>query len=246
MLKEIVINSAVRLGIDDQLRSICAPLFPTLKRDRIDNQNLRLLLAFALREDSNCIDIGAHKGATLAEMIRVAPDGKHIAYEPLPFLYKHLVDHFPSVDVRQAAVSNEAGETRFNYVKNLPTMSGFRERSYPMRPQIEKITVRTETLDGSLPAGYVPALIKIDVEGAERLVIEGAIETISKFKPIVVFEHGSLAADHYNTQPRQIYDLLHNEADLRIFDLDGNGPLTLGQFEEAFARGHRWNFVARP
>jgi FkbM family methyltransferase len=246
MLKEVMINFAVRLGIDDQLRSVCSPLFPGLRRDRIDNQNLRLLLAFALREDSNCIDIGAHKGAVLAQMVRVAPCGKHIAYEPLPFLHKYLVDHFPSVDVRLAAVSNEEGETSFTYVKNLPTMSGFRERLYPIQPRIEKMTVRTETLDSSLPAGYVPALIKIDVEGAERLVIEGAIETISKCKPIVVFEHGKIAADHYDTQPSHMYKLLNDEAGLRIFDLDGNGPFTSGQFEETIAHGDHWNFVAHP
>src|SRR5713226_5292099 len=186
MIKDIVINTAVRLGIDDQLRSVCTPLFSSLRRDRVDNQHLRLLLTFALTEDSNCIDIGAHKGGVLAEMVRVAPYGRHIAYEPLPHLHKYLVDHFPSVDVRLAAVSNEEGETSFTYVKNLPTMSGFRERSYPMKPQLEKMTVRTETIDGSLPVGYVPALIKIDVEGAEGLVIEGAIGTILKCKPIVV------------------------------------------------------------
>jgi len=202
-------------------------------------------MSFALAEDSNCIDIGAHKGAALAEMVRVAPRGKHIAYEPLPFLHKYLVDHFPAVDVRLAAASNEEGETSFTHVKNLPTHSGLRERSYPVRPRVEKITVRTETLDSNLPAGYVPAFIKMDVEGAERLVIEGAIETISKHKPIVVFEYGE-AADYYSTQTCHIYELLHNEAGLRIFDMDGNGPYTLGQFEETYVRGDRWNFVARP
>ncbi len=245
MLKGILINTAVRLGIDAQLRNVCAPLNYSLKRDRIDNQNLRLLLMFALTKDANCIDIGAHKGAALAEMVRVAPYGKHIAYEPLPFLHKYLIDHFPTVDVRPAAASNKEGETCFTYVKNLPTMSGFRQRSYPMHPQIEKMTVRTETLDGSLPAGYIPALIKIDVEGAERLVLEGAIKTISKYKPIVVFEHGRGSSDHYGTQPCHIYELLHDEAGLRIFDLDGNGPYTLGQLEETYSNGDRWNYVAR-
>src|SRR5207249_1370277 len=106
---------------------------------------------------------------------------------------------------------------------NVPACSGFLEISYPKQPQIEKLTVRTETLDRNLPAGYVPAFIKIDVEGAERQVIEGGIETISKYKPIVVFEHGK-GASHYGTQPHHIYDLLHKEAGLDIFDLDGNGP----------------------
>lgn len=243
MLKDIVVNAAVRIGVYDQLRSIYGHIDPSLRRDRIDNQNLRLLLAFALTEDANCIDIGAHKGAVLAEIVRVAPFGKHIAYEPLPLLHKDLVNRFPSVDVRLAAVSNEETETSFIHVKNLPTHSGLREIAYPVQPLVENMIVRTETLDGSLPAGYTPTLIKIDVEGAERQVIEGAIETISKCRPIVVFEHGDKSVP-YGTQPCHIFELLHDEAGLRIFDMDGNGPYTSGQFEETYARGDRWNFVA--
>ena len=109
---------------------------------------------------------------------------------------------------------------------------------------VEKFIVRTETLDGSLPPGYVPDLIKIDVEGAELLVIEGAINTISKYKPIVVFEHSKGGAQYFNTQPRHIYELLSGVAGLRIFDLDGIGPYTLSQFEESFHSNHRWNYVA--
>lgn len=37
--------------------------------------------------------------------------------------------------------------------------------------------------------------IKIDVEGAEGLVIEGAAETIKKYKPIVFFEHNYQTID---------------------------------------------------
>jgi len=181
----------------------------------------------------------------LAEIVRVAPHGKHIAYEPLPHIHKYLVDHFPSVDVRLAAVSNEEGETSFTYVKNVTARSGLREISYPRQPQIEKLTVQTETLDSNLPGGYAPTLIKIDVEGAEYLVMEGAIETISKYKPTIIFEHGKGAAVHYNTQPRQIYELLHGKAGLRIFDLDGSGPYSLSQFEESFERDERWDYVAR-
>ena len=120
MLKQTLINTAVRLGVDDQLRRLFAPLDYGLKRDRIDNQNLHLLLTSALTEDANCIDIGAHKGGLLAEMVRVAPCGKHIAYEPLQFLHAYLVDHFPTVDVRLAAVSNEEKEASFNFVKICP------------------------------------------------------------------------------------------------------------------------------
>jgi hypothetical protein len=154
------------------------------------------------------------------------------------------VAQFPSVDVRQVALSNTVGESSFVYLKDMPGRSGFQERIFSPSQHVEKITVQTATLDTILPEGYVPALIKSDVEGAERLVLEGAIETISKYKPIVVFEHGKGGADHYDTHPSQIYELLHDRAGLRIFDLDGNGPYNLRQFEETYARNDHWNFVA--
>lgn len=245
MLRDKLIDAAVRFGIDEQLRGMRATLHPNYRHDRNEAQKLRSLLTSVLKEDSNCIDIGAFRGRVLAEIVRAAPHGRHIAYEPLPYLHRYLVDHFPSVEVRLAAVSNEEGEASFSYVKNVPGRSGFRARAYSGRQQIEKLTVRTEALDHSLPVGYAPALIKIDVEGAERQVIEGAIESISKYKPVVIFEHGKGGAVHYDTQPHHIYELLHEQAGLLIFDLDGNGPYTLGQFEEAFDRDERWDYVAR-
>ncbi len=246
MLRDKLIDTAIRIGIDDRLRSMRATIFPKYKHDRHENENLRKLLESVLQEDSNCIDIGAYRGRILAEILCVAPRGKHIAYEPLPHIYTYLVEHFPSVDVRQAAVSNEVGETSFIYVKNMPAESGLRARSHARQGQSEKLIVRTEMLDRCLPAGYVPALIKVDVEGAERQVFEGAIGTISKYKPVIIFEHGKGGAAHYNTQPYHIYKLLHDEAGLQIFDLDGNGPYTLSQLEEAYTLDERWDYVARP
>jgi len=243
-LSHTVKGPAVKLGVYDQLRKLRAALHPTYRREYVDSQNLRLLLTFTLAEDANCIDIGAHAGSLLEEIIRLSPRGKHIAYEPLPHFYQSLVERFPSVDVRQVALSNEEGERSFLYLKSTPGRSGFHGRSFSSSQPTEKIRVRTETLDKSLPEDFIPSLIKIDVEGAERLVLEGAINTISKYKPIVVFEHGKGGADYYNTQPQQIYELLHSYAGLRIFDMDGNGPYTLSQFEETFARNDHWNFVA--
>lgn len=246
MLRDRLIDTAIRLGIDDQLRSLRSSLHPRYKRQRFENQNLRLLLESVLTQDSNCIDVGAYRGRILAEILRVAPRGRHIAYEPLPHLNKFLREHYPSVDVRLAALSNQVGETSYNYVKNMPAESGFQERFHSGEQKIEQLTVRTETLDHNLPDGYVPALIKIDVEGAELQVFEGAIETISRYKPVIIFEHGKGGAVYFNTQPSDIYRLLHNEAGLRIFDLDGSGPYTLSQLEESFALDERWDYVARP
>jgi FkbM family methyltransferase len=215
------------------------------ERDRRDNEALRLLLVFALRSDSSCVDVGAHEGIWLEELRRVAPRGRHLAYEPLPHLARDLAERFPEMDVRNAALSNRNGETTFVHVRDLPGYSGLRRRDYPREVDAETITVRTERLDDALPEDFVPALIKVDVEGAERLVVEGALETIRRHRPIVVFEHGPGAAEHYETTPGDMYRLLGEEAGLSLFDLDGNGPFALPEFERRFESGEQWNWLAR-
>jgi FkbM family methyltransferase len=221
-------------------------LSPADIRDSRDNAALRLLLAFALRSDSCCIDIGAHQGIWLDLFRRFAPQGRHIAYEPLPHMYEALAWNYPEMEIRNAALSNIVGETSFIHVTDHAGYSGLRERTYPRAVETETITVRTERLDDSLPDGFVPAVIIIDVEGAEQQVVEGAIETISRHQPIIIFEHGLGAADHYGTTPRDMHRLLSEEAGLSLFDLDGNGPFDLAEFEWRYNTAAQWNWVARP
>ena len=246
MLRDNLIDFAIKLGVDEPLRRLRSTVMPRYRGIQVDTENMHNLLRSVLKEDSNCIDIGVYRGRVLSELVRLAPKGKHIAYEPLPHLYKNVSAQFPAVDVRLAAVSNEVGETTFTYVKNMPAESGFRERAQRKNQQIEKITVRTEALDACLPEGYVPTLIKIDVEGAELQVFQGAIQTIKKYKPVIIFEHGKGGATYYNTQPRDVYHLLCEEVGLRLFDLDGQEISSLAQLEEAFAEDVHWDYVARP
>ena len=221
------------------------PLSPADIRDSRDNEALHLLLVFALRSDSCCIDVGAHEGIWLEQFRRLAPRGRHIAYEPLPHMYERLAETYPEMDIRNAALSNVAGEASFVHVTDHAGYSGLRERTYPRAVSTQTITVRTERLDDSLPDDYIPTVIIVDVEGAEQQVVEGALETIRRHQPIVVFEHGLGAADHYGTTPRDMNRLLVEEAGLSLFDLDGNGPFDLAEFERRYDAAEQWNWIAR-
>lgn len=214
--------------------------------NRRDDEHLALLMAFALRSDSNCVDVGAHEGLFLEDMLRVAPLGRHIAYEPIPWMYEPLVARFPDIELRDRALSNVGGESTFTVVRDLPGYSGLRARTYPREVHTETITVVTERFDDHVPDGWRLDLLKVDVEGAEALVFEGAMATIRRDRPIIAFEHGAGAADHYGTTPRDVFTMLTRDAGLKIFDMDGSGPYELGPFEDAFHSGLRWNWVARP
>lgn len=208
---------------------------------------MRRLLAFTLSRDSNCIDVGANHGAVLAEMKRVAPEGRHIAFEPLPHLCDTLRQTYPDVEVHQAALYNEPGEAEFSYVHgSADGWSGLRFRPLPSGEEavVEQIQVRLEVLDQVLDPGYHPSVIKIDVEGAELHVLEGALQTLRNHRPVVIFEHGSGSAETYDTAPRDVFELLGQEAGFRIFDLDGGGPYALEEFERTFYASERVNFVA--
>jgi FkbM family methyltransferase len=210
---------------------------------------MRRLLAFALTLDANCIDVGANRGSILAEMRRVAPAGRHIAFEPLPHLSVLLRENFPGVEVREAALSSKSGTADFAYVHGPSEgWSGLLFRPLPSGEQadVEHILVRLEVLDDVLDPDYVPALIKIDVEGAEQQVLEGAMKTLRRHRPIVIFEHGLGSANAFGTEPADIYRLLCDDVGLRLFDLDGLGPYTLSDLERTYYAAERVNFVARP
>jgi FkbM family methyltransferase len=216
---------------------------PAMRRNLREDALVRLVAAATLREDSNCIDVGANEGVLLQYFADLAPRGRHIAYEPVPALAEALERRFPAVEVRRAAASDSVGETSFVVHKELASRSSMRSVGYPSEVT-ETLTVRTEDLDSSLPDGYVPHLLKVDVEGAEHLVLRGALRTLAAHRPLVLFEHQKSTAGHYGSGPEEMFALLSGEAGMRIFDMDGRGPYTLDRFRHAYETGARWNFLA--
>jgi FkbM family methyltransferase len=246
-LRETLIDAAIRLRVDEPLMKVRALVSEAHRAAWEENQELRRLLEGWLTPRSNCIDIGAYNGRVLAAIVRLAPQGRHIAYEPLPGKHRLLARRFPSVDVRRAAVSDRSGEMTFTVVHDAPALSGLHNRwQGDGGHRIESLTVRVEALDTDLPPGYVPHFIKVDVEGAERQVFEGGLETLRKHKPTILFEHGKGGAEHYGTEPRDVYAILTDSAGLKIYEVEGDRPLSLAQFEQAYERNEQWNFVARP
>ncbi len=177
----------------------------------------------------------------LHEVQRLAPIGRHLVYEPVPNQCERLTQLFPAMDVRQRALSNQNGHARFTWVLDAGSQ-GLSRLAAEGEPLIgnfrtESLLVPTERLDDSRPEDWLPDFVKIDVEGAEWDVLCGAIETLRTARPLVAFEH--------RRRPKvteEIFDLLCNDVGLRLFDMDGHGPLTRSAFLDAAA--DRWNWVA--
>ena len=204
-----------------------------------------------LRHDSNCIDIGCHKGEIMDDILKFAPDGKHYAFEPLPDLYGFLKEKYKERDITiySIALFDKKGDTTFNFVVNAPAYSGIRKRHYDIPDaEINELKVETELLDNIIPEGSRIDFIKIDVEGAEFPVIKGGVKTIGRCKPVIIFEFGIGAADYYGVKPEHVYEFISSECGLFLATLKGflnkKEKLSKEEFSRLYISLKEYYFIA--
>lgn len=204
-----------------------------------------------LRPDSSCIDVGAHSGSMLEEILELAPRGSHHAFEPLPRYAARLRSRFPQVQVHEAAVGDEMGEVEFVHVVNAPAYSGLRERDYD-RPDVklERVRVREVRLDEVIPESSAIAFIKIDIEGGEFHALRGAQRTVRRCRPVVVFEAGAQSTGRYGVVPEDLYRLVTTDLACSLSTMErwlaGAPPYDEPEFGEAWRRGSEFYFIAYP
>ena len=220
-------------------------------RYRTENRQIIEVLRRVLQPDSCCVDVGSHRGDVLRQMVALAPDGTHTAFEALPHLANALQARFPQVRVCAAAVGDTNGTADFCFVRNDPGYSGLRPRLYDRPdPQIAIIPVEVVTLDASIPANQHIALLKIDIEGGEYHALQGAIETIRRGQPIILFEAGRKSTGQYGVSAEAMYTLLTETLgyDLTTKErwLLGATPLTLAEFQSDWDSDGNDNFLAAP
>lgn len=227
------------------------PAIKTLSKGELyDQQTAQIIKKVCQKKNTNCVDIGANKGDILKIMLKHAPRGHHFAFEPIPSLHQELAKKFASESctVLDYALSHEPGTSSFHYVVSNDAYSGLKQREYGRKnEQIELITVKTERLDNVLPSDYRVDLIKIDVEGGELPVLRGAVNTIGKYKPVLVFEHGTGASEFYGSTPEDLFTLLQ-ECGLRVFTLEAwlnqQNDLSVDDLRRIYDLNEEWYFVA--
>lgn len=219
---------------------------------RYDRDTIRIMTRI-LQPDSNCADIGAHRGSILEEIVRLAPRGRHFAFEPLPELAARLRRRFPGVAVHEVALSDTEGECLFHHVVDHPGLSGLRRLpKVKAEANVKPIMVRTALLDTLVPPDVTLRFIKLDVEGAQLQVLRGAQQTIARSRPVIVFEHGYMAQETYGTTPDKMWEFLVERLGLRISRLadwlGGRPALTLEAFNRCVGlhAGSEFCFVAHP
>lgn len=152
----------------------------------------QIILSKIIKKGTISYDIGANVGFyTLLFSKLVGDKGKVFSFEPLPRNLDYLNDHLKlneisNVSLYDYAISDSTGEVFFDdSVDN--SMGHITDRP-------SKLKVSTISLDELYEQGKIPLpnYIKIDVEGAEWLVLKGAKSILLESKPtIFLATHGS-------------------------------------------------------
>lgn len=161
------------------------------------------------------IDLGANIGLfSLLASKCVGRDGKVIAFEPAPVIYKRFMENvhlnkLENIDARNIGLSNEKGELKFYVSEN-----GY-DAWNSFAPSIDnklqnQISVQVSTLDHELELLEMSKikLVKIDVEGWEKFVLSGGTHFFKQYKPIVMVEftdENTINAGYYASD---IYDIM--------------------------------------
>lgn len=202
-----------------------------------------------VKEGNTCFDIGANIGLmTLNFAKQVGEAGQVIAFEPHPDISKCLEENI--------AKNKMSGRVRFfnyglsNYI-GVGTLHGI-DNSAPNRGMSslvpanlhglsQKIEVTIVTLDRFVTDHKIDKIdfIKIDIQGAEGLLLQGATETLTRFSPFLMIEIAPDDLAQAGWSPALIFKQLHLLGYRSFSELDSKGnchsPLDINLIPSTFS-----------
>lgn len=145
---------------------------------------IRNLLEQYIRPGTVAIDIGAFNGVHTISMAKaVGKKGRVIAFEPQAKIYRELVQNcllnkLNNVEAWHCAIGNEQGQVALCHDPKMEAGTWIGVNGTEL--------VELRTLDSFHLRNI--SLMKIDAEGFEDKVLDGAKETLSANKPVIIIE----------------------------------------------------------
>ena len=211
------------------------------------------LCLFLMKEDGLFVDIGANFGLHALQIAGALPRARCLCFEPHPLVHQELrrnirFSGFDNVAAHPIALGDAPGTVDFYmhdagaYNKGLSSL----QPTPDMEADFRREPVEMTTLDAFLPEADRERLsvVKIDVQGAERRVLDGMKGLLASARPSVVFEFES----EYTKDPEaEIRAILEGFPDHQVFRIrDGHPELMAFDPAEVKSPGYWANLVALP
>lgn len=210
----------------EHIRLLCrAWIYRAAERNEI-NYLLR-----KIKKGQTVFDVGAHKGAYSLWMKNAAgKNGRLVCFEPQQKgaeLLKRLFLNHGNVQIEQVALSDSKRTTRL-FVQPHPGISYEASLENKYENGLMEEVVTTTTDDYCRENSVFPSFIKVDVEGHEQKLIDGAMDVLQKIKPVLLVE---IEARHIGEQA--LYQLCNKIIGLgyAAYFFSGNKKLPFRYFD---------------
>ena len=163
---------------------------------KLDSPEIRSISQH-LKKGDTAVDIGMHKGAYLYWLNKsVGKTGQVFGFEPQPQLYAYLKGikqafDYQNITLENKGVSSQKGQFSLFVPDNngKGTSPGATlNASKAEEEACTEIQIETVTLDEYFHPEQKIVLIKIDVEGHEMAVFQGAQRLLNEQHPVLLFE----------------------------------------------------------
>ncbi|WP_217633633.1 FkbM family methyltransferase [Thiocapsa roseopersicina] len=180
-----------------------------------------------LGPESVFIDVGANQGLfSVHAATLIGRGGRILSIEPNARLASalrrtKLLNDFDQMEVVESAVGDTSGVQDF-FIPGLASGVGSIFASHAAQASVSKRTrVTIDTLDNLVKAAGLSSvdLIKIDVEGAELLVFQGAAETIRNHRPLLWFEINPQALRTAGLSPADLLEAIKTLGYSSVYEL---------------------------
>jgi FkbM family methyltransferase len=192
-----------------------------------------------LRPGMTAVDVGANAGVfTLMAAKLVSPSGTVHAFEPSPRDRDRLranlaANNLVNVTVHPVALGRAAGKAVLAVSgaehPGHNTIGGF---AYSDDDAPYSLEVEVATLDEIAAAQKLDRLdlLKIDVEGSETAVLQGAEESLRRFRPVIVVEGQDASLQQQGSSVTELLQVLRaNDYEVKVFGPSGTAEPVLDE-----------------
>jgi FkbM family methyltransferase len=144
------------------------------------------------------LDVGSNIGYyALLAADKVGPSGRVIGCEPAPGVFEILQHNVrrskrQNVEVFSWAVGAKSGSLEF-YESEIPNWGSLFQNDSLMQTRTTNVPAKTVDEIVRDASNFHPTALRMDVEGAELMVLEGAREVLREYKPCLFIEFHNFA-----------------------------------------------------
>jgi FkbM family methyltransferase len=196
---------------------------------------LRALMREYLRPGTVAVDVGANVGWHTLLMARlVRPGGRVLAVEANPSVRERLAEHLQANDLSNvtivpSALGSQPGKLRF-LAPPVDSIGAGDGHVAGEKDKDAQHLVETEvtTLDALAEREGLQRMdfVKIDVEGFEWPVLQGAANALARFRPVVCFEFNSIYTGRGEGDPEALREYF-GKLDYELAVITRRGPEVL-------------------